>query len=175
MANSFQLFNWRLWQLRLSQGFWLTSMPQLERAFEFTNLWLLTWRLRTDDVFVWILYIIPFQCSKLKLLLFNSSMPTIEDSPLAVETPAIPAHSTNSQANTTHHMGAAALGVVGVTFTRRRYVTKWGHRNYHGGSLLIVTSRTIQDVVKPAIKTFLETCNTNPRIAVWITTLIPAL
>ena len=51
-------------------------------------------------------------------------MSTFEDSPLAVETPAIPAHSTNSQANTAHHMGAAALGVVGITLTRRRYVTR---------------------------------------------------
>ena len=56
-------------------------------------------------------------------LLYNS-MSTFEDSPLAVETPAIPAHSTNSQANTAHHMGAAALGVVGITLTRRRYVTR---------------------------------------------------
>ena len=50
-------------------------------------------------------------------------MSIIEDSPLSVETPAIPAHSTNTQTNTTHHMGAAALGIEGITLTRR-YVTK---------------------------------------------------
>lgn len=54
---------------------------------------------------------------------YHYSMSIIEDSPLSVETPAIPAHSTNTQTNTTHHMGAAALGIEGITLTRR-YVTK---------------------------------------------------
>lgn len=45
---------------------------------------------------------------------------------------------------------------------------------YHRGSLklLIVTSRVIQDVIKPAIKTFFKTFDTNPRSAVWITILL---
>jgi len=81
-------------------------------------------------------------------------MSIIEDYPLSVETPAIPAHCTNTQANTTH-MGAAVFRVEGITLTSRRYVTK------------------VQDVIKPAIKTFLETCNTNPRIAAVVAT--PAL
>ena len=59
---------------------------------------------------------------KLNPLLFNSML-VIEDSPLSVETPATPAHGTNTQTNTTHHMGAAALQVDGIAFTRR-YVTK---------------------------------------------------
>ena len=50
-------------------------------------------------------------------------MLVIEDSPLSVETPAFPAHGTNTQANTTYHIGAAALQVDGIAFTRR-YVTK---------------------------------------------------
>jgi len=83
-------------------------------------------------------------------------MSIIENSPLSVETPAILAHGTNTQANTSHHMGTAALRVEGTTLTRRRYVTK-----------------AIRNVIKPAIKTFLETCNTNPRIAAVVAT--PAL
>ena len=68
-------------------------------------------------------------------------MSFIEGSRLSDETPAIPTHGTNTQANATYHMRAAALvGVEGA----------------------------IQDVtIKPAIKTFLETCDTNPRIVVW--------
>lgn len=46
-------------------------------------------------------------------------MSIIEDSPSSVETPAILAHGTNTQADKTHHMGATALGVEG-----RRYVSK---------------------------------------------------
>ena len=34
--------------------------------------------------------------------------------------------------------------------------------------------RATQDVIKPAIKTFLETCDTHPRIAVWIIVLVPS-
>lgn len=71
----------------------------------------------------------------------------LEDSPLSVETPTIPAHGTETQA-----MGTAALRVQG----RRRYVKK-----------------VVQDVIKPAIKSFLETCDTDPRIAALLAT--PAL
>ncbi|KAF8805579.1 hypothetical protein BYT27DRAFT_7192346 [Phlegmacium glaucopus] len=78
-------------------------------------------------------------------------MSNIEDSPSSVETPAIPAHSTNTQA--THHLGAAAR--EGIVLTRH-YVT-----------------RTVQDVIKPAINTFLETFDTNPRVAAVVGT--PAL
>ena len=55
--------------------------------------------------------------SEFKSLLFNT-MSIIENSPFSVETPVIPlaAHSTNSQANSIHHMGAAALrvGIEGI-------------------------------------------------------------
>ena len=39
-----------------------------------------------------------------------------EDSPLSVETPAIPAHGSNAQANSTHHMDTAVL--QGITLTQ---------------------------------------------------------
>ena len=72
-------------------------------------------------------------------------MSIIEESPLSVGTSGIPAHGINTQGNTIRYMGPAALGVE----TTR-------------GSLSIVTSRAIRDVIKPAIKAFLETCDTNP-------------
>ena len=52
-------------------------------------------------------------------------MSIIEESPLSIETPAIPAHGMNIQANTISHynMGASALRVEGITHTQR-YVTK---------------------------------------------------
>ena len=60
---------------------------------------------------------------KLEPLHFNS-MSIIEDAPLSVETPAIPAHDTNTQANTTHHMGAAGPRSRRDYSYTRRYVTK---------------------------------------------------
>jgi len=60
------------------------------------------------------------------------------------DSPATVEHGTN----VTRHMGTAAL--------TRHYIM-----------------RAIQDVIKPAIKTFLETCHTNPRIAAMVAT--PAL
>lgn len=78
------------------------------------------------------------------------------DSPSSAETPAIPAHGTDTLSNGPHmHHRRGAAAFRGVIFTRH-YVT-----------------RTIQDVIKPAIKTFLETCDTNPRIAAVVAT--PAL
>ena len=50
-------------------------------------------------------------------------MSIIEDSPLSVETPATPAHGTNTQTNTTHRIGAATLRVEGIALTRR-YVAR---------------------------------------------------
>ena len=81
--------------------------------------------MRTNDVFVtvWNLHIYSFHFNASQTInqnpLLLNSMSMIEDSPLSVETPAILAHGTNTQANTTHHMDAAALGVEG-----RRYVVK---------------------------------------------------
>jgi len=132
-------------------------------------LWLSTWRPAHcgHDVFVWNLYknsisTVGHDWTLPQLFL---SMSIIEDSPLSIETSATPVHGTNTQANVTHHFGAAAC--EGITLTRH-YVTRyWGSRNHCKDSLLIA-SRTIQDVIKPAIKTFLETCDTNPRIAVWV-------
>ena len=153
--NPFQVFNCKLWQLRHSDWFLMLQLNFGCRRGDCAE---------GLDVFVEIYISFYFNASHDSKPL---PMSIIEDSPLSVETPAISAHDTSTQPNTTHHMGNSVLGVEGIALTRR-YVTKWGCRNYKRGSLLIVASRIIQDVIKPAIKTFLETCDTNPRIAVWI-------
>ena len=51
-------------------------------------------------------------------------MSIFEDSFLSAETPAILAHSTKTQVDTTNRMGAAAFGIEEITLTRRRYATK---------------------------------------------------
>ena len=44
-----------------------------------------------------------------------------EDSPLSVETPAIPAHGSNAQANSTHHMDTAVLqGITNYSYPTLR-------------------------------------------------------
>ena len=85
-----------------------------------TKLRLSTWRLRRGDVFVEIYISFYFNASHDSKPL---PMSIIEDSPLSVETPAISAHDTSTQPNTTHHMGNSVLGVEGIALTRR-YVTK---------------------------------------------------